>query len=65
MKKTFKLTIEGKNRDRVLEAVKDARLSEDQVHDLAVAVAEALSNAAVHGNALRPDARQAEAAQVA
>jgi len=42
--------------DRVLEAVKDAHLSEDQIHDLAVAVAEALSNAAVHGNALRPDA---------
>lgn len=43
--------------DRVLEAVKPADLSDDQVHDLAVAVAEALSNAAVHGNALRPDAR--------
>ncbi len=43
--------------DRVLDAVKDAGLSEDQVHDLAVAVAEALSNAAVHGNALRPDSR--------
>jgi serine/threonine-protein kinase RsbW len=42
--------------DRVLEAVKDAHLSDDQIHDLAVAVAEALSNAAVHGNALRPDA---------
>ena len=43
--------------ERVIEAVRDARLSEDQVHNLAVAVAEALSNAAVHGNALRPDAR--------
>ena len=41
---------------RVLDAVKDAGLSDDQTHDLAVAVAEALSNAAVHGNALRPDA---------
>ncbi len=43
--------------DRVLDAVKAADLSDDQIHDLAVAVAEALSNAAVHGNALRPDAR--------
>jgi len=42
--------------DRILEAVKGAGLSDDQFHDLAVALAEALSNAAVHGNALRPDA---------
>jgi anti-sigma regulatory factor (Ser/Thr protein kinase) len=42
--------------ERVLSIVRDAGLSEDQVHDLAVAVAEALSNAAVHGNALRPEA---------
>src|SRR4030095_8216832 len=34
-----------------------ARLSHDQVQDLAVAVAEALSNAAVHGHALQPRAR--------
>lgn len=42
--------------ERILDAVKEADLSDDQVHDLAVAVAEALSNAAVHGNALQPDA---------
>ena len=42
--------------ERVLSVVRDAGLSDDQVHDLAVAVAEALSNAAVHGNALRPEA---------
>jgi len=42
--------------ERVLDAVREAGLSDDQVHDLAVAVAEALSNAAVHGNALRPEA---------
>ncbi|HEY7515363.1 MAG TPA: ATP-binding protein [Vicinamibacteria bacterium] len=43
--------------DRVLEAVRGARLSKDRLHDLAVALAEALSNAAVHGNALRPGSR--------
>ena len=43
--------------ERVIEAVRDARLNNDQVEDLAVAVAEALSNAAVHGHALRPRAR--------
>ena len=42
--------------DRILEVVKEAALSDDQLHDLAVALAEALSNAAVHGNALRPEA---------
>jgi serine/threonine-protein kinase RsbW len=40
--------------ERVLEAVKGAGLSYDQRLDLAVALAEALSNAAVHGNRLRP-----------
>ena len=41
--------------ERVLSVVRDAGLSDDQVHDLAVAVAEALSNAAVHGNRLHPE----------
>jgi anti-sigma regulatory factor (Ser/Thr protein kinase) len=43
--------------DRILAAVTPAGLSRDQLHNLAVAVAEALSNAAVHGNALRPHSR--------
>jgi serine/threonine-protein kinase RsbW len=43
--------------DRVLEAVRGARLTEEQRDDLAVAVAEALSNAAVHGNRLEPQRR--------
>jgi len=38
--------------DRVLEAVEGADLNPDQRDDFAVAVAEALSNAAVHGNRL-------------
>ena len=38
--------------DRVLEAVAPAKLGEDRLTDLAVAVAEALSNAAVHGHGL-------------
>jgi serine/threonine-protein kinase RsbW len=42
--------------DRVLEAVGPAHLDGDRLTDLAVAVAEALSNAAVHGNGL--DSRQ-------
>lgn len=40
--------------DRILEAVKEARLPPERRMDLAVAAAEALSNAAVHGNRLRP-----------
>lgn len=40
--------------DRVLEAVQEAHLSAGRRHDLAVAVSEALSNAAVHGNRLSP-----------
>ena len=40
--------------DRILDGVKDVGLEADQREDLAVAVAEALSNAAVHGNHLRP-----------
>jgi serine/threonine-protein kinase RsbW len=39
--------------DRILRAVQPARLSNDQRESLAVALAEALSNAAVHGNRLR------------
>jgi serine/threonine-protein kinase RsbW len=42
--------------ERILAAVGEAGLSEEQRTDLAVAAAEALSNAAVHGNALRPAA---------
>lgn len=38
--------------DKVLAAVSGAGLDPEQRDDLAVAVAEALSNAAVHGNAL-------------
>ena len=41
--------------DRVLEAVRDVGLAPGRRHDLAVAVSEALSNAAVHGNRLRPE----------
>jgi len=41
--------------ERVLEAVDPVDLTEEQRHSLAVAVAEALSNAAVHGNRLQPE----------
>ena len=44
----------GPTVDRILHAVEPAGLSEGQKEDLAVAVSEALSNAAVHGNRLRP-----------
>lgn len=40
--------------ERILEAVESVGLSADQRADFAVAAAEALSNAAVHGNRLRP-----------
>ena len=40
--------------DRVLAAARPAGLSVEQRDNLAVAVAEALSNAAVHGNQLHP-----------
>jgi len=40
--------------ERILEAVDEVGLSADQRADLAVAAAEALSNAAVHGNLLKP-----------
>ncbi|MCL4820434.1 MAG: ATP-binding protein [Vicinamibacteria bacterium] len=42
--------------DRILETILPAGLSDDQRDDLAVALSEALSNAAVHGNRLRTDA---------
>jgi anti-sigma regulatory factor (Ser/Thr protein kinase) len=38
--------------EQILSAVKDVRLSKDRLSDLAVALAEALSNAAIHGNKL-------------
>ena len=40
--------------DRILAGLNGAGFSEDQRQDLAVALAEALANAAVHGNRLRP-----------
>ncbi len=40
--------------ERILAAVEPAALAEEQRDNLAVALAEALSNAAVHGNRLRP-----------
>ncbi len=40
--------------ERILGAIEDAGLDSDRRADLAVATAEALSNAAVHGNRLRP-----------
>jgi serine/threonine-protein kinase RsbW len=43
--------------ERVLEAVAPAVLDEEQRENLAVALAEALSNAAVHGNRLRRGSR--------
>ena len=42
--------------DRILELASAARLSDDERDSLAVAVAEALSNAAVHGHKLLPHA---------
>jgi serine/threonine-protein kinase RsbW len=44
----------GPTVERIIEAVEAAGLDDDQKLDLAVALAEALSNAAVHGNRLRP-----------
>jgi len=44
----------GPTVERIIEAVDAAGLDSDQKLDLAVALAEALSNAAVHGNRLRP-----------
>lgn len=42
--------------ERVLDAVKPVGLPTGRRHDLAVAVSEALSNAAMHGNRLDPGA---------
>jgi serine/threonine-protein kinase RsbW len=42
--------------DRILAQLGGTGISEDQRQDLAVALAEALANAAVHGNKLRPGA---------
>jgi serine/threonine-protein kinase RsbW len=44
----------GPTVERIVKAVEAAGLDEDQKVDLAVALAEALSNAAVHGNRLHP-----------
>lgn len=41
--------------ERILTAVDDVGFTDDQQANFAVAVAEALSNAAVHGNRLSPD----------
>jgi len=43
----------GPTVEKVLRSTKRAHLSQEQQDDLAVATAEALSNAAVHGNGLR------------
>lgn len=40
--------------ERILKAVQPVGLPSDRVHDLAVALSEALSNAAIHGNGLDP-----------
>ena len=50
--------------DRVLRAVRGSRITDEQRDDLAVAVAEALSNAAVHGNRLEPKRRVRVAVEV-
>ena len=41
--------------ERILEHVEAASLSENQRSDLAIALSEALANAAIHGNHLRAD----------
>jgi serine/threonine-protein kinase RsbW len=40
--------------ERILRAVQPVGLPSDRIHDLAVALSEALSNAAIHGNRLDP-----------
>jgi serine/threonine-protein kinase RsbW len=40
--------------EAILRAVRPVGLPSDRIHDLAVAVSEALSNAAIHGNGLDP-----------
>lgn len=41
--------------ERILAAVQPVGLPSDRIHDLAVALSEALSNAAIHGNGLDPN----------
>jgi serine/threonine-protein kinase RsbW len=41
--------------DTILAAVRPVGLPSDRIHDLAVALSEALSNAAIHGNGLDPN----------
>jgi anti-sigma regulatory factor (Ser/Thr protein kinase) len=43
--------------EKVLRAVGPVGLGSERLEDLAVAVSEALSNAAIHGNQLRPGSR--------
>ncbi len=50
--------------DRILEAVAPAGLDSERLTDLAVALAEALSNAAVHGHRLDPRRRVAVAVSI-
>jgi len=50
--------------DRILDAVGPAGLDGDRLTDLAVALAEALSNAAVHGHRLDPSRRVGVAVSV-
>ena len=45
--------------DAIVHAAKDAQLSKSQQENLAIALSEALANAAIHGNRLRPGARVA------
>ena len=55
----------GPTIDRILEAVAPAGLDGDRLTDLAVALSEALSNAAVHGHGLDPRRRVGVAVGVA
>ncbi len=43
--------------ERILRSVQSVGLPSDRIHDLAVALSEALSNAAIHGNGLDPAKR--------
>ena len=43
--------------ERILKAVEPVGLGSERLQDLAVALSEALSNAAIHGNSLRPGSR--------
>lgn len=51
--------------DRILEYAAPAHLSDSQTSDLAIAVSEALANAAIHGNRLDPDSPVSVAVRVA